>query len=136
MSAPESDAIDLSQRLGAEPGESHEVLVLYIPDRDRDGNELGDQRRWVLEAAKLLAEIGGGVSVEPPIEGGWLDAEHGRIIWERPVRVFTYVHPDSFVARIDELRSFLHRLGRVARQGEVAVEFAGRFWRIQRFDVS
>jgi len=55
-----SEAIDLGDVLGAERDDSHEVLVLYIPDRDRDGSELGNQRQWVLEAASLLAAIGGG----------------------------------------------------------------------------
>ena len=131
--APE---IDLGSVLGAEPGDSYEVLLLYIPDRDREGNEVGNQRRWVLEAAELLAKIGSGVSIEPPMEGGWLDEERGRIVWERPVRVFTYVNPDAFDAYLPKLRAFLHRLGRETKQGEVAVEFSGRFWRIRRFDPS
>ena len=133
---PDQTELDLSAALGAEPGESLEVLVLYIPDRDRDGVELGTQRQWVLEAAGLLARMGGGVSIEPPIEGGWLDEERGQIVWEHPIRVFTFIHPDAFERLLGELREFLHRLGRVAKQGEVAVEFGGRFWRIRRFDPS
>lgn len=128
------DEIDLCEVLGAEADESLEVLVLYIPDKDRDGVEIGNQRFWVLAAAGLLAKIGGGVSIEPAIEGGWFDSERGTIIWEKPIRIFTYVKPDEFVKRLHELRAFLHRLGRETRQGEVAVEFAGRFLRIRSFD--
>lgn len=134
MLPEDTPEIDLGAVLGAASGDSHEVLVLFIPDRDRDGNEIGDQRKWVLEAAELLAKIGGGVSIEPPIEGGWLDEERGRIVWERPVRVFTYVHPEAFEERLGELRAFLHRLGRDTRQGEVGVEFSGGFWRIREFE--
>jgi hypothetical protein len=35
---------------------------------------------------------------------------------------------------LPELRSFLHRMGRETRQGEVAFEFDGRFYRIRGFD--
>ncbi len=126
--------LDLRAALGAEEEESFQVLALYIPDRDRDGEELGNQRRWVLEGAELLARIGGGVTIEPPAEGGWLDDERGVIVWERPVRMFTYLKTDRFEALVPELRSFLHRLGRETRQGEVAVEFDHRFLRIRSYD--
>jgi hypothetical protein len=134
MSADVDEPLDLTEELGAVPA-LHQVLVLFIPDRDRNGLELGDQRKWVLEAAQLLARIGGGVSIEPPIEGGWLDEERGgNIVWERPVRVFTYVRPECFQERLGELREFLHRIGRRTLQGEVAIEFAGQFCRIRSFD--
>lgn len=57
--------LDLGQALGADGSPSHQVLRLYIPDRGRDGQEIGDQRRWVLLAASLLARIGGGVNDAP-----------------------------------------------------------------------
>ena len=34
---------------------------------------------WVLEAAELLSEIGGGFTILPPVEGGWVN-ELGEII--------------------------------------------------------
>jgi hypothetical protein len=51
-----------------------------------------------------------------------------------PVIVYRYIKPDQFVARLPELRSFLHKMGRETRQGEVAFEFDGRFYRIRGFD--
>ncbi len=88
----------------------------------------------MLEAASLLAQVGGGVTIEPAVEGGWLDVEFDRVVWERPVRVFTYIKAEEFLRRLSELRAYLHRLGRETRQGEVALEFDGRFWRIRNFD--
>jgi hypothetical protein len=126
--------LDLGASLGAEPAESFEVLTLYLPDRDRTGNELGTQRKWVLEAAQLLSGIGGGATIEPAAEGVWFDAERDNFLWERTVRVFTFINPDAFLARLPELREFLHRFGRETRQGEVAIELAGRFWRIRTFE--
>ena len=61
----ESDAIDLGEALGASDATSTQVLTVYIPNKDRDGSEFGTQRKWVLEAAHLLAEFGGGFTVMP-----------------------------------------------------------------------
>jgi hypothetical protein len=89
----------------------------------------------VTEAADLLARIGGGVTILPPVEGGWVD-DSGEIVWERPVLVYTFIRPTEFRDLLPRLREFLHRLGRETRQGEVAFEFDGRFYRIRTFDAS
>ncbi len=62
--------MDLADALGVDGGISVQSLTLYIPNKDRTGREIGDQRRWVLQAAELLARIGGGVTIMPPAEGG------------------------------------------------------------------
>jgi hypothetical protein len=127
--------MDLSGALGAAGGVSIQCLTLYIPDRDREGVLVSDQRRWVLEGAELLAQIGGGVTIMPSVEGGWV-SESGTIVWERPVLVYTFIRPAPFQDLLSKLREFLHRLGRETRQGEVAFEFDGHFYRIRKFDAS
>ena len=126
--------MDLANLLGAHQGVSHQVLTLYIPDKDRHGNEIGTQRKWVLEAAHLLALIGGGVTIMPPTEGGWFDEQNQVIIWERPVIVYTYIKPDKFVEHLSQLREFLHRMGRETNQGEIVVEFDEHFYRTTQYD--
>ncbi len=126
--------VDLGEAFGASDSTSTQVLTVYIPNKDRDGKEFGTQRKWVLDAAHLLAELGGGVTVMPPCEGGWLNEASGEVIWEAPVLVYTYIKPDSFRQGLPKLRGFLHRLGRETNQGEIAVEFDGHFYRITEFD--
>lgn len=128
------ETLDLGEGIGASDATSTQVLTLYIPNKDRDGHEFGTQRKWVLEAAKVLAELGGGVTVLPACEGGWLNPETGDVVWEAPVVVYTYIKPEPFLRGLPSLRSFLHRMGRETNQGEVAVEFDGQFYRITRFD--
>ena len=127
--------MDLSQELGAGGGVSVQCLTLYIPDRDHKGNVIRDQRRWVIEGADLLAKIGGGVTIMPPIEGGWLN-DAGEIVWEHPILIYTFIRPADFRKLMPQLRTFLHVLGRETRQGEVAFEFDGRFYRITKFDTA
>jgi hypothetical protein len=125
--------VELSADLGADGGISVQCLTVYVPDRDKDGKVLRDQRRWVLEGADLLARIGGGVTIMPPVEGGWLNGA-GEIVWENPVLIYTFIRPAEFRGLLPELRAFLHKLGRETRQGEVAIEFDSKFYRITKFD--
>jgi len=69
----------------------------------------------------------------PPVEGGWQNDE-GDIIWENPVIVYSFIRPDAFLASLPRIREFLHRMGRETNQGEIAVEFDRRFYRIRAFD--
>ncbi|OIP21578.1 hypothetical protein AUK22_11485 [bacterium CG2_30_54_10] len=123
----------LAEAMGASDETSVQVLTLYIPNKDRHNAEFGHQRKWVLEAAGLLARIGGGVTIMPPAEGGWVD-HAGGIIWESPVIVYSFVKPKLFSVSVPALREFLHRMGRETNQGEVAFEFDGWFYRITEFD--
>lgn len=125
--------LDLGETLGADSRASLQLLRLYIPNKDRYGIEFGTQRQWVEEAAKLLTKIGGGVTIMPPVEGGWDDGQ-GNIIWENPVLVYTFIKDEQFVENISVLREFVHRMGYETNQGEVVVEFDAEFYRITRFD--
>jgi hypothetical protein len=127
--------MNLSEELGAGGGISQQCLTIYIPDRDSAGNILRDQRRWILDGADLLAKIGGGVTIMPPVEGGWVD-DSGEIVWEHPVLIYTFIRPDPFKRLLPQLRAFLHALGRETRQGEVAFEFDSWFYRITKFDAA
>jgi hypothetical protein len=86
---------------------------------------------WVLEAAELLAEIGGGFTILPPVGGGWIN-DIGDIIWEQPVLVYTFIKPGPFLNAVPRLKEFLRRLGRETDQGEVVVDFDGRLDRNHR----
>jgi hypothetical protein len=129
----ESDDVDIVSALGSDAGVSTQCITLYIPNKDQHGEEIGNQRKWVLEAVRLLSQINGGATVMPPVEGGWLNDE-SEIIWENPVIVYSFIRPDEFVANLPRLREFLHRMGRETDQGEIAFEFDGRFYRIRKFD--
>jgi hypothetical protein len=130
----EDGEVDIGEELGAASDEiSTQVLALYIPNKDKNNNEFGAQRLWLLEAARLPADIGGGFTIMPPVEGGWLN-EVGDMVWENPVMIYTYIKPDRLIAKLPQLREFLHRMGRETNQGEVAFEFDRKFYRITKFD--
>lgn len=130
---PGAQEVDLGAALGADAGISTQCFTVYVPNKDRDSKEIGNQRKWVLEAICLLSEINGGATAMPPVEGGWLNDQE-QIIWENPVVVYSFIRPDQFLTNLPRVREFLHRLGRETNQGEIAFEFDGRFYRIRNFD--
>jgi hypothetical protein len=127
--------MDLAKEFGAEEGFSTQKLCLYIPNKDKDGTEVLDYEHWVNEAREILSRIGGGATALPPADGTW-EKENGEILWEQTRLVYCFVDADNFEANIKNLRNFLHRLGRETGQGEVVVEFDGRFYRIKTYDKS
>ncbi len=125
-------SIDLSVALGAADS-SAQCFSIYIPNKDRVGAEIGNQRKWVLESIRLLSEINGGATAMPPVEGGWLSDEH-EVIWENPVVVYSFIRTAEFTANVWRVRELLHRIGRETNQGEMAFEFDGTFYRVRDFD--
>ena len=126
---------DLAEALGAEPHAiSPQALSLYIPNKDQHNVEFGTQRKWLLEAGQLLAQIGGGFTIMPAVEGGWVNPERDSIVWENPAIIYTYIKPEQFTQHLPALREFLHRMGRETNQGEVAIEFDHKFYRVTAFD--
>src|SRR5713226_7504722 len=103
--------IDLGAELGAAEGFSTQRLTLFIPNKDKTGRKLKDQKRWVEEARELLSKIGGGATAFPPADGNWVN-DKGDIIWEQTIMVFCYLLSDRFRAEVKNLREFVHRLGR------------------------
>lgn len=125
--------LDLASTVGSTENFSIQQLTLYIPQKDAYHRELEDQRKWVEEAARILADIGGGFTILPPVEGGWKN-ENGEIVWEKTVLMYCYVDSEKLVVELPRLTEFLHRMGRETNQGEVAFEFDGQFHRITNFD--
>jgi hypothetical protein len=125
--------MDIAAELGADEGFSTQKLCLYIPDKDKEGRQVPNHEQWVKVAREILSRIGGGSTALPPADGTW-EKESGEILWEQTRLVYCFIDPDQFEARVKELRSFLHPFGRETNQGEVVVEFDGRFFQIRKFD--
>lgn len=132
---PTTQAVNLTKSLGAAESASIECLTFYVPSKDYNGNDF-DPKPWIGDALALLSDIGGGATVLPPAEGAWLNPDTGVLVKESVVLAYTFVDPCRFAANLSRIRAFAHRLGRETRQGEVAIEFADRLYKIRKFDPS
>lgn len=101
----------MAAAFGANAGVSAQSFTVYIPNKDLNGKETGDQRKWVLEALQLLTSLNGGATAMPAAEGVWGN-EQGQEVWEHPVVVYSFIRPTEFFASLSTVREFVHRMGR------------------------
>lgn len=123
--------IDIVAAFGAKPIHG-ERFAIYVPNKDKEGKSF-DQKPWIEQALELLSEVGGGASAMPPLTGAWLNSETGKLIFEEPVVVYSYIRPDDFVKKLKTLVGFVKRLGRETDQGEIAIEWDGEFFTVDDF---
>lgn len=111
---------DFAQALGASKGAST-LLVLFIPSKDRTDQPI-DQRHWVEEALRTLGTLFGGATAFPQGKGVWRDdAQSGKLLFDEPVVIQCYTSEQAIENRANELKAFLHRMGREARQGAIGL---------------
>jgi hypothetical protein len=118
---------------GASEALSVQLLAVYIPNKDKDGNEI-NRDVWVQQALERFSAVGGGASAIKDMEGAWLNSETGQLILEDTNLVYTFILPEKFVEHIAELRALFHDFGRSTNQGEVMFHFGGVTYRITQFD--
>jgi len=127
--------------LGSENEPNGALFVLFIPSNDKDGDPLPngqDQQLWATAAGDMLTRIFGGATMMPPAKGKWLNEETNKIISEEVVLVHSYARGKDAAddKKIATLATFLHRMGKETKQGEVAVVIGDVFHRIRKFNLA
>ncbi len=111
---------DFAKALGASKGSST-LLVLFIPSRDRTDQGI-DQGYWVEEALSVLGRLFGGATAFPQGRGVWRDdAQGGKLLFDEPVVIQCYTSEHTIEDQAEELKAFLDRMGREARQGAIGL---------------
>ncbi len=109
---------DIAITLGAAKAAST-LLVLFVPSKDRDGVTI-DQEHWVSEALGVFGNLFGGATAFPKGRGVWRDeAQGGKLLFDEPVVIQCYTSEQTLDKQAKPLRTFLHLMGREARQGAV-----------------
>jgi hypothetical protein len=111
------------------------TIVIFVPGRDRNGNDI-DHDLWVTRALETMGSLFRGATAYPRARGVWRDDERGGALqYEQPTIVTCYADPAALTADArSQLRAFLHRLGREANQGEVGVVIGDKYYGITEFD--
>jgi hypothetical protein len=111
---------DFAKALGASKAAST-LLVLFIPSKDRAGQPI-DQGYWVEQALTALGTLFGGATAFPQGQGVWRDdAQGGKLLFDEPVVIQCYTSEQAIETRAVALKTFLHRMGREARQGAIGL---------------
>lgn len=118
--------LDIATAFGATHVQGQRFAI-YIPNQDKDGAPV-IQSPWINKALQLLSRVGGGATAMPPVTGAWLNPESGKLIIEEPVIVYSYIEGEHFMQHLEELVAFVHELGRMTHQGQIAFEFDGGFY--------
>lgn len=128
----------LEDIFGSEAEPNSILFVLFIPSKDKDGNDLSDQEMWANAAGDLLSELFGGATIMPPAKGKWFNDETKQIITEQVILIHCYARPSyaKDVDRLKQLARFLHRMGKETNQGEIAFVIDNEFRRIRKFTLA
>jgi hypothetical protein len=111
---------DFANALGASKAAST-LLVLFIPSKDRTDQPI-DQGYWVDATLDTLGTLFGGATAYPRGKGVWRDdAQGGKLLIDEPVVIQCYTSEQAIESRAADLKRFLHRMGREARQGAIGL---------------
>ncbi len=121
--------------LGASQPVGTLIIVLFVPSKDRDGNDI-DHDFWVTGGLEALGTLFRGATAYPRARGVWRDDERGGTLrYEEPTIVTCYADPKTMTNTAQSrLRAFLHRLGRETNQGEVGIVIGDKYYGITEFD--
>jgi len=125
----------LSSQIGANLPAGTMQFTLFVPSCDRNEQPI-DQERWVQEALEVFGCLFRGATAFPPGRGVWRDDQKGgKLVWEQPVMVVCYADPREVnKTTLPSIRSFLHRMGREARQGEIGIVIDSDYYGISNYD--
>lgn len=112
------------------------LVVLFIPNVERDGVTAIDQDRWVDEALDLFGRVFGGATAYPRAKGIWRDDENdGKLVRDSPVVLHSYMTPEAMDNPANQalLGTFCRRMGRETNQGEVGLVISDEYLAITDF---
>lgn len=126
---------DLHEALGARLPAGTLQITVFIPSVDHEHQPIA-QEAWADECLAVLGRLFRGATAFPPGRGVWRnDARDGELVFDDTVLVTSYISPSDLDDRaLSGLRAFLHRLGRLGRQGEIGVVIGGSYYGITQYD--
>jgi len=118
-----------------ETGRQQLLVILFIPSHDRDEKELKTRDLWADAALNLFADLFGGATAFDTYAGIYRDKSRGKDLKDKPILVEAYTEIER-VRNLDVLNnlvSFMKRMGKEAKQAAVAVVINNVFHGITNF---
>ncbi|MGO9816081.1 MAG: hypothetical protein ACLP53_35610 [Isosphaeraceae bacterium] len=118
-----------------EMGRQQVLVILFIPSHDRDEKDLKTRDLWADAALNLFADLFGGATAFDTYAGIYRDKVRGKDLKDKPILVESYTELER-VRNLDilnDLVSFMKRMGKEAKQAAVAVVINNVFHEITNF---
>jgi len=130
-SSPEAERIARDM----ETGRQQVLVILFIPSHDRDETELKTRDLWANAALDLFAELFGGATAFDTYAGIYRDKVRGKDLKDKPILVESYTEIERIrdLGVLNQLASFMKRMGKEAKQAAVAVVISNVFHEITDF---
>jgi hypothetical protein len=118
-------------------GRKRVLVVLFVPNVERDGTTTIAQHRWVDASLEMFGRVFGGATAYPKAKGVWRDDERGgALVMDEPVVVHCYTTPADIQddANLGALGAFCRKMGREAGQGEIGLVVGDEYFAIREFE--
>lgn len=118
-------------------GVADDCVILFVPSHARDQSRLKDQTEWASQALDLMGKLYGGATGFNNLCGIWRDDDNGgKLLTDNPIMIQSLARREDVEnqEKIDELVSFLKRMGKATKQGAVAVIFNNAIHFISEYD--
>jgi hypothetical protein len=118
-----------------EMGRQQVLVILFIPSHDRDEKELKTRDLWANAALNLFADLFGGATAFDTYAGIYRDKVRGKDLKDKPILVESYTEIERVrnLVVLNDLVSFMKRMGKEAKQAAVAVVINNVFHEITNF---
>jgi len=118
-----------------ETGRQQLLVILFIPSHDRDEKELKTRDLWADAALNLFADLFGGATAFDTYAGIYRDKSRGKDLKDKPILVESYTEIERVrnLVVLNDLVSFMKRMGKEAKQAAVAVVINNVFHGITNF---
>lgn len=115
-------------------GSSQDRVIVIIPSHDRNEKALSSKAEWAQEGLDLLGELYGGGTAFDTLAGVFR-TKAGGLLHDKPILLESYAERTDVEDRrkLQELLSFLKRLGKETHQAAVAIIINDAFYTISKY---
>ena len=130
-SSPEAERIARDMEMGKQ----QVLVILFIPSHDRDEKELKNRDLWADAALDLFSDLFGGATAFDTYAGIYRDKVRGKDLKDKPILVESYTKIERIkdLTLLNNLVSFMKRMGKETKQAAVAVVIDNTFHEIDKF---
>jgi hypothetical protein len=130
-SLPEAERIARDMEMG----KRQVLVILFIPSHDRDEKKLTNQDFWANATLDLFSDLFGGATAFDTYAGIYRDKVRGKDLKDKPILVESYTKIERIkdLTVLNNLVSFMKRLGKETKQAAVAVVIDNTFHEIDMF---